>query len=200
MIAHIYKLINPKTNKPVYVGATTNEIGNRMSGHLTSVKSKNSKMYKFFRENNVSPEIEVIETVEVGTIHELAPIERAWILKLRSDGEELFNKAMPSISSIPDEYIRVAVSKKVHAEVKAYLKLAGGDIGKFYDNAAMSKLNQLKNKSAINRLSSQTLIDGGWQKDGSYYRKGTDFMFYTGTEWLFNGELLTEQNYLEKIK
>ena len=45
------------------------------------------------------------------------------------------------------------------------------------------------------------LINNGWVKKGSSsYVKGNDVIVYTGTNWLYNNELLTEQNYLEKIK
>jgi len=115
---------------------------------------------------------------------------------------ELHSMSKASNSNNP-ELIRVAVSKTNHYEIKQFLKEdgTGQDIGKFYDRAAMKELSHLKNQSPFSKIDSQLLFDNGWTKHaGSSYVRGNYTIWYSGTEWFYNGELLTEQNYLEKIK
>ncbi len=100
------------------------------------------------------------------------------------------------------EYIRIAVLRCNHQEIKQFLKEdgTGQDIGKFYDRAAMKELSHLKGQSQFRKINSQFLIDNGWEHKGNYYSKNGNDIFYSGTNWYFNHDLLTEQNYLEKIK
>jgi len=101
----------------------------------------------------------------------------------------------------------VHVTEATHTEVKNHLEAegAGGDIGKFFDKAAVEKLSRLKNQSPFSKIDSQLLFNHGWEKAkishgaGIDYLRGKDIVKYTGTEWFHNGELLTEENFEEKL-
>jgi len=57
-----------------------------------------------------------------------------------------------------------------------------------------------KKTTTFELLNTNYLIENGWVKDGSKsYMKGKNAITYTGTNWLFNNELLTEENFEEKI-
>ena len=108
------------------------------------------------------------------------------------------------------DYTTVTVLKKHHQEIVSYLEANVGEydiphIGKFYDAAAMEKLSRLKSQSPFSKMDSKLLLSNGWVKQGNIYTKDAnngmfDKIHYSGTSWFHNGELLTEQNYLEKIK
>ncbi len=58
-----------------------------------------------------------------------------------------------------------------------------------------------KTPTQFELLNTNFLLYMGWERfDGTSYKKGNDVIKYSGTEWFINGEKLTEQNYLEKIK
>jgi len=98
----------------------------------------------------------------------------------------------------------VHVSELTHGEVKKHLDKegVGGDIGKFFDKAAIEKLSRLKNQNSFSRLDSNFLLSNGWVKDmlsRNTYVKGKSVITYTGTSWLCDGEFLTEENFEEKL-
>lgn len=101
------------------------------------------------------------------------------------------------------DYINVSVDRKNHNEIQEYLskECDGASIGKFYDKAAMERLQRLKEKNSLfSKFNTMTLLSNGWKKDGSSsYKRGNDIVVYTGIHWLFNGEKLTEDNYIDKI-
>jgi len=99
-------------------------------------------------------------------------------------------------------HITVAIEKSNHAAVKKHIKQEGlgGDIGKFYAVAATEKLSRLKNQSLFSRLSSDYFAQNGWERiGGSSYGRGNFVVHYDGVYWFCNGELLTEDNYQEKL-
>jgi len=100
------------------------------------------------------------------------------------------------------DYTNVCVHKNNLQEVKNYLEEQDEfHIGKFYEKAAIERLARLRSNSGINLLSTTTLLQNGWAKTGSstYKREGCTIL-YNGVNWFLDGELLTEQNYKEKIK
>jgi len=103
----------------------------------------------------------------------------------------------------PEDFKNVCVSKATHSAVKDYLDENNeAHIGKFFDNAAKERLDKLRNsQSDFKLMSTPLLLFYGWEKvGGSLYWKNENTIKYDGVNWLFNNELLTEQNYLEKIK
>ena len=96
----------------------------------------------------------------------------------------------------------VHVSESTHTEVKKYLEEDGngGDIGKFYDKAAIDRLHKLKTRNTpFDLISSETFIKAGWEKVGNSYKRENSIAMFTGTHWFCDGVQLTKDNWYEKI-
>lgn len=90
MIALIYTLSYGAN--VFYVGATIRSLEERLKEHIGDCKSGTSyPVYKYMRENNSSPEINLIDTVEVASKKELSLIERYWVSQMSSYGHVLKN-------------------------------------------------------------------------------------------------------------
>jgi hypothetical protein len=102
----------------------------------------------------------------------------------------------------PSKDKTIHISPSTHDLAKKITKEHGLNFGAFCDRAILERAISYSNSnSPFAKLSTQTLIDSGWKKQGNNYLKGNDVIRYMGTYWLYNGETtLTEQNYLEKIK
>ena len=103
----------------------------------------------------------------------------------------------------PKDYINITVVRSNHEQIKNYLdeEGVGGDIGKFYDKAAMDRLQRLKIRNTpFDLISTETFLKAGWEKSGSStYKRGESTCMYTGTFWYCDGVQLTKDNWYEKI-
>lgn len=101
------------------------------------------------------------------------------------------------------DYIRIAVLRTTHFEIKKYLEEQGdgGDIGKFFDKAALDRLHRLKIRNTpFDLISTDTFLKAGWKKTGSStYQRDESVCMYTGTFWYCDGVQLTKDNWYEKI-
>lgn len=95
MIGFVYKIVCPIKNKPIYVGATITSLRVRQLRHIRDSKNECiwQKIYVYLRENEIYPQLEVIEMVNVDTLKELREIEKSWILKYFDLGYPILNKA-----------------------------------------------------------------------------------------------------------
>lgn len=93
-VGHIYKLVHPTTKAILYVGKSKNLIG-RMKGHIANIKHGCTPLYVYLRENNVVPEMEIIETIEKCTSGVLERTEDKWMIALIEDGHDLMNINTP---------------------------------------------------------------------------------------------------------
>lgn len=87
----IYKLINPINNTILYIGATTNELSNRLSQHLYDARNRESNKSKFIYElleSGIIPIIESIEEVELNIYKER---EEYWLNYYINQGHNLYN-------------------------------------------------------------------------------------------------------------
>jgi hypothetical protein len=95
-MVHIYCLIDPRTNKPFYVGATSGKLNIRLSSHLsdcrlTPVDRHNNKM-KLIRnilDSGKRPKIRLLQSV---TLHEADHYEKFFFTLLRQQGFELLQQ------------------------------------------------------------------------------------------------------------
>jgi hypothetical protein len=100
------------------------------------------------------------------------------------------------------DYIRIAVLRTTHSEIKNYLQEQGdgGDIGKFYDKAASDRLHKVKSRNTpFDLISTETFLKAGWEKVGNSYKRGNSVAMFTGTFWFCDGVQLTKDNWYEKI-
>ncbi len=204
MNAEIYALCLPVTNEPIYVGCTTGSATFRLEEHKRNVKKGLSSMlYNYLRENNITPSVIILESVDVNSRREAAAVENKWILELKASGKKLLNSGVSYNPNFTQKKKNVGICPDVYNAVSAYIdeRGLGGAMGKFFEKAATERLQKLKNQSLFSKINSQLLISNGWDNvGGSFYTKEQNYIEFTGTYWLFNNELLTEQNYLEKIK
>lgn len=97
----------------------------------------------------------------------------------------------------------IRISKDAHAIISDFISNECSDrkIGKFVEAAALKEIKQIrKGDHPFNFFNTSTLISNGWRKEGSStYKRGENVVIYTGTNWYYNGEELTKDNYIEKI-
>lgn len=87
----IYKLIDPNTKKVRYIGQTICPIKQRLQKHLSDCKRFNTHVACWINSlsnNNLKPDIEVLEIVELSKLDER---EIFYIAKFREDGCDLTN-------------------------------------------------------------------------------------------------------------
>ncbi len=205
MKGYVYGLINPLSKEIVYVGSTIH-LKKRHYGHLRriiNIFKKPRPLYEYFINKKIIPEITVLEEVDFDRKDDLYTKEAYWIVKLQENGCALFNKNIPGKTSSGVGYIFVTVRKMTYISVLKYIEEASlkMTVHEFFDMAAMAKVKRLQGKSEFELMSTPLLQYYGWAKNGgSSYGKDNNIVKYDGTNWYFNGELLTEQNYSEKIK
>lgn len=107
---YVYALVD-KLKNPYYIGGTEN-LETRKIAHLTLSKKSNKRLYKYIRDNELSIELIVLETVnfEISDKRELWYTERKWIIKLTKRGHKLQNddkhkKTQAKASIILDSYL-----------------------------------------------------------------------------------------------
>lgn len=88
MASYIYKIVDPRTDRPFYVGKTGNP-DQRFKCHNSYKKGDLGKRIQEIRSEGHRLKFIVIEKVEDYWI--ITERERFWIDKLNSDGENLFN-------------------------------------------------------------------------------------------------------------
>jgi hypothetical protein len=82
----IYKLIDPRTDSPRYVGKTTKPLSDRLCGHIQTKTPKIKAWIDELSSVGCRPKIEPIETVR-----DLGHSEAKWINRFLSEGHDLLN-------------------------------------------------------------------------------------------------------------
>jgi hypothetical protein len=132
MVGYVYKLVCPIKNEPIYVGSTKSNIKGRLTNHISCISKSESPIYKYLRENNIRPRIELLETVVFlpEDYRRLSEVESKWIKTLSDCGYALFNvkKIILPNGGLP-YLIRIAKpSKKVYQTVTKLAEKEGRTI------------------------------------------------------------------------
>lgn len=96
MIGYVYCL-KDKDGTPFYVGATIQHPDIRLSCHLSLIKVNDSytpPVYDYMRENNIRPEMEILESKNYRKRRSLLSAEAKWISRLKRRGHFLTNKCL----------------------------------------------------------------------------------------------------------
>lgn len=126
-----------------YVGVTKQSLHKRLSLHLSNFKTFiNGRMVK----------IEEVDVIESG-VEYFRSVEKYWIYQFKQWGFALINQINAPggrrVNKSKRDNTNVTVVRANHELVRTFLEEQGlgADIGKFYDKAAMEKLQKEKNKS-----------------------------------------------------
>lgn len=144
MVGRIYKLINPLTDEIFYVGSTKRELWDRLKEHVYSRSRYNTPVSDYMHANNIKPEIELLEELEVESSAQLRKREVYWADQLRDQGVKILNKSRAYKQSGS-----IKIDWNVYEEVSDFCKKEGLTIGRFFDIAAKERLEKLKKHSGV---------------------------------------------------
>lgn len=143
MTGYIYKLVCPIKNKPIYVGSTTKKLPERLKTHIyKAYHGGNTRLFIYIRENNIRPTIELLEEVKYksGDYKTVLQREEFWINSMFTEGVSILNRNM----ELTGEKVSFKLKSSIVREVAEYVKNNGGNIGKFFEQAAEEKLKKDK--------------------------------------------------------
>lgn len=90
-IFYVYALVCDKTDDIVYVGVTDNPY-RRIKDHESMCKSSSFPQYKFFRDNNSEPRMEILQKITaIYKTDYVLDCESFWIKELKGYGFNIMN-------------------------------------------------------------------------------------------------------------
>jgi len=94
----------------------------------------------------------------------------------------------------------IHISESTHDDAKKITEERGFNLGAYCDMAIADK-NRIMKKSPLDLLDTNYLLANGWRKIGGsiYTRADHETVVFHGTYWTYNSEVLTEENFEEKL-
>jgi hypothetical protein len=139
-MAHVYSLVCPIKQQPIYVGSTTKGVEVRLGQHICAIRKSELPLYKYLIDNCITPSINVLEEVSSDCVKKS---EKKWIDELTKMGYGLLNKKkMITVGSGS-----IKIKSDIYLSVLEYCKKNGIKISFFATEAVREKIKSVKNQT-----------------------------------------------------